>query len=335
VNKVNIADLPWIEWSSPSGKFHGASKELSIALGAQRNQPLGAGGHPFDLELGRLRPGKSGCPFHRHSSQWELFVIAAGSGTVRHGGGTRAVSAGDVILQPPGAAHQLINTGPADLDYYLIADNTPVDLWHYPDSNKWGFRPGGGTFRPVPVDYWLDEDEAAPATAEPPPGFPTAETRFVAIDTIPWEPRGVSPKGTYRSEVRDISLALGGRRDVGIWDGGHPFDLQTRRVPPGAAVCPLHAHTVQWELFVVLAGTATVRVGRDSRHAVGPGDVFMQPPGTAHQIVNTGAEEFVYHVIADNPPADIIYYPDSDKWGAKPQRKFFRMTETDYFDGEE
>lgn len=62
---------------------------------------------------------------------------------------------------------------------------------------------------------------------------------------------------------------------------------------------------------------------------------FMQPPGTAHQIVNTGAEDFIFHVIADNSPADSTWYPDSKKWMMKPERKVFRMTEVDYFDGEE
>jgi uncharacterized cupin superfamily protein len=143
-----------------------------------------------------------------------------------------------------------------------------------------------------------------------------------------------SPAGKYHSFCKNISVALGGRQDAGPGDGGHPFDLQQRRVPPGAAVCPLHAHTVQWELFVVLAGHATVRIGR-KKHAVRAGDAYVQPPGTAHQIINTGKRDFVFYVIADNPPADSTWYPDSKKWQMKPQRKVFRMAEVDYFDGEE
>lgn len=155
----------------------------------------------------------------------------------------------------------------------------------------------------------------------------------IHVPSLP-EERLASPKGRYRSFVKNISLALGGRKDTGPWGGGHPFDLQWRRVPPGAAVCPLHAHTVQWELFVVLSGTATVRVGR-KRTIVRAGDAFVQPPGTAHQIVNTGKRDFVFHVIADNPPADSTWYPDSKKWMMKPQRRVFRLAELDYYDGEE
>jgi len=155
----------------------------------------------------------------------------------------------------------------------------------------------------------------------------------VHIADLPWEERK-SPSGKYHSFFKDISLALGGIRDTGPWGGGHPFDLQLRRVPPGAAVGPLHAHTVQWELFVVLGGTATVRIDNET-HPVQPGDAFLQPPGTAHQILNTGPEDFLFYVIADNSPADSTWYPDSKKWQMKPQRKIFRMAEADYYDGEE
>jgi uncharacterized cupin superfamily protein len=150
---------------------------------------------------------------------------------------------------------------------------------------------------------------------------------------MPWE-ENKSPSGKYHCYHKNLSLALGGVRDVGTWGGGHPFDLQIRRLPAGATVCPLHAHGVQWELFVVLEGEATVRTA-ESRQVVRAGEVFMQPPGTAHQIINTGAADFVFYVIADNSPSDYSYYPDSKKWALKPQRKIFRMTEVDYFDGEE
>jgi hypothetical protein len=40
-------------------------------------------------------------------------------------------------------------------------------------------------------------------------------------------------------------------------------------------------------------------------------------------------------VIADNPQADVIFYPDSNKWLVKPSKKCFEMKEVDYFVGEE
>jgi uncharacterized cupin superfamily protein len=156
--KVRLDSLAWEPWSSPKGKFGGTSKELSIAVGARRNTPTGLGGHPFDLELGRLAPGKSGCPFHSHSSQWELYVILTGNGTVRADAETGPVTAGDVVVHPPGEAHQLTNTGPVDLDYLLVADNPPNEFWQYPDSDKWGFRAPRKIFRATETDYHDGEE---------------------------------------------------------------------------------------------------------------------------------------------------------------------------------
>jgi hypothetical protein len=56
-------------WSSTTGKYHGAGKQVSEALGAKLNANLAEGGHPFDLEFGKLLPGKAGCAFHTHSAQ--------------------------------------------------------------------------------------------------------------------------------------------------------------------------------------------------------------------------------------------------------------------------
>lgn len=156
----------------------------------------------------------------------------------------------------------------------------------------------------------------------------------VKIEELPWQ-ESKSPKGKFHSFFRNISLALGGKRDVGTWGGGHPFDVQIRRVPPGAVICPFHAHQAQWELFIVLSGRAMVRVDETSQE-VGPGEAFLQPPGTAHQIRSTGSEDFVFYVVADNPQFDSCYYPDSKKWIVKPARKVFReASAVDYFDGEE
>jgi uncharacterized cupin superfamily protein len=334
---VHVDEVPWVEWSSPGGKFQAAGQQLSEALGAVVNATLAEGGHPFDLEHGRLPPGRSGCPFHSHSAQWELFIILSGTGTVRYGGRSRQIQAGEAVLHPPGEAHQLTNTGPDELRYYLVADNPLTEFWHYPDSNKWGHRPGGAVFRREERPYWEGEDDGQPEPASLPPRQPVKESaplaRFVTIADLPWERRH-SPKGRFDSRCRDLSLALGGVRDQDVVHGGHPFDVQIRRVAPGAAICPFHSHLAQWELFVFTAGRGTVRSGTE-RVEVRPGDVVLHPPGTPYQTSAHADEELECLIIADNPPIDVFHYPESDKWGMRPPRKNFRLTEVDYFDGEE
>ncbi len=77
---------------------------------------------------------------------------------MRTSAGTLVARAGDVVLHPPGEAHQFTNTGSDDVLYYLIADNPPADYWHYPDSGKWGCREPRRIFRTADVDYWDGEE---------------------------------------------------------------------------------------------------------------------------------------------------------------------------------
>jgi uncharacterized cupin superfamily protein len=68
------------------------------------------------------------------------------------------IKAGDCIMNPPGEPHHIINTGRKDLLYYVIANNSPTDVWHYPDSNKWGSPTIRKTFR-LQVTHYLDGEE--------------------------------------------------------------------------------------------------------------------------------------------------------------------------------
>lgn len=152
---------------------------------------------------------------------------------------------------------------------------------------------------------------------------------------LPEEGGGQSPGGKFQSYCRNVSQELGARASLDEPGEDHPFDLQIRRIPPGKAVCPCHAHARQWELFIVLQGRGLVRRNGES-FSVQAGDTFIHPPGTAHQLSNPSAsDDLVVQIIANNPTADHTHYPDSGKWQMKPGAKIFRMNEAGYFDGEE
>lgn len=140
-----------------------------------------------------------------------------------------------------------------------------------------------------------------------------------------------SPKGKYHIFRKSISEALGGKKDTGTWGGGHPFDIELSRVPPKATNFPYHAHSAQWEMYIFISGTGSVRGPLDTL-TVSAGDCVLFPPEEAHSIINSGDEDLLFYVIADHAPADVVIYPDTGKWGIKPQRKCFRMTEVDYFE---
>lgn len=136
-----------------------------------------------------------------------------------------------------------------------------------------------------------------------------------------------SPKGTFQVSRKDVSGSLE--------TADRPFEIDWVRLRPGMTNFPYHAHQIQWEFYIVVSGRGTVR-RNDHTFDVVTGDVFIQPPGTAHHIRNPSEDEdLIYYVIADNPVCDPCYYPDSDKWAIRPPGKLGRMTDADYYDGEE
>ena len=118
-------------------------------------------------------PGKSGCPFHSHHVEEELFVILEGNGTYRFGETRHPVGPGDVLGAPAGGAetaHHLINTGEVPLKYLSISTMAATEICEYPDSGKFLAKTRKETGGPVEfrytgrvesaVDYWEDEPGA-------------------------------------------------------------------------------------------------------------------------------------------------------------------------------
>ena len=145
-------------------------------------------------------------------------------------------------------------------------------------------------------------------------------------------------QGQVRGFVQGISEALG--RDPNSLDLAKrwPFDLEWTRVPPGKHNFPYHAHSAAWEMYLVISGNGSVR-HKDGKTDVIAGDAFIFGPDEPHQITNSGKEDLIYYVIADNPIGESAYYPDSGKWKANKtsaaDRVVIKGPETDYFDGEE
>lgn len=341
MHHVHLPSLPWEEQRSPGGRFHSFCRNLSLALGGIRNGGLWCGGHPFDVQIRRIPPGASVCPFHSHLAQWELFLVQAGTGTVRAGIESHVVSTGSVFVHPPGEPHQLTNTGANDLEVLVIADNPPLDAFFYPDSDKWGLRPPGKYFRLNEVGYFDGEEPATPhAPAYQPAGYPAAAplpnfaSRLRSVDVLPWE-EWRSPKAKFRGTSKELSIALGAHRNQPTGLGGHPFDLELNHLAPGECGCPFHSHAAEWEMFLILRGTATIRADATT-HLFHAGDVVLHPPSEAHQITNASSSEALeYLLIASNAPVEYWHYPDSNKVGVRAPRAFFRTTAVDYWDGEE
>jgi uncharacterized cupin superfamily protein len=123
---------------------HDGNQRLPGTLGERfdlRRGPIAEriGARQLGYRLIVVAPGKRSCPFHSHRVEEEMFFILEGHGELRYGAQTHALRAGDIIACPTGGpetAHQIINTGDADLRYLAVSTVAEVEICEYPDSGK-------------------------------------------------------------------------------------------------------------------------------------------------------------------------------------------------------
>lgn len=154
----------------------------------------------------------------------------------------------------------------------------------------------------------------------------------VNIDDVPYEPSAAG-------ELFEERFASLGER-IGARQLGYNVTV----VPPGKRSCPVHNHLSNEEMFFILAGEGTYRLG-DERHPVRAGDVIAAPAGgpeTAHHLINTGTVDLKYLAVSTMNDPDVCEYPDSGKfavYAGTPGRRHLsfigrRNQSLDYFDGE-
>lgn len=135
---------------------------------------------------------------------------------------------------------------------------------------------------------------------------------------------------------------------IGALIGAEKLGYNVTVVPPGRRAFPFHVHTVNEEMFFILEGEGSVRLGSET-FSVKTGDVIACPPGgpeRAHQIINTGERELRYLAVSTKLTPEIALYPDSNKFGvmaqlpnAEGERRPFRFLSRsemslEYYDGE-
>lgn len=159
MRKVNTSQLEELTWSSPKGKFAGAGKQVSEALGRIPTSTDLMERHPFDVELCRIPPGKAAYPYHSHSAQWEFYQVISETGVARDKEGEHPIEPGDAFIFRPGEAHQLSNRGQKDLVLFVVADNPIGESGYYPDSKKWVVRsPERNLIRSESLEYYDGEE---------------------------------------------------------------------------------------------------------------------------------------------------------------------------------
>ena len=153
---INIEQLK-LEHFQHGEKFETRGVRIGPLLGAKDL------GYSYDV----VPPGKTGCPFHSHRAEEEMFFIVRGTGLLRYGAETRKIRAGDFICCPtggPATAHQIINDSQDELAYISVSTMMPAEVCEYPDSGKIGAFGGSEPDRvrhltrpEQALDYWDGE----------------------------------------------------------------------------------------------------------------------------------------------------------------------------------
>jgi uncharacterized cupin superfamily protein len=303
-----LADWNDVEWTRIDlGPLRGSRQRLGAAAGARH-----AG-----LSRYRMGPGERAMPVHVHADEEELFYVLGGGGLSWQDGRTYRVAAGDCIIHRAGAESHTMLAGDGDLEVLAFSSGSGTGMTWLPRARAWWMGP-----------RWLPSDgpnpfrlEAAAGELDVPEPESDRPPTIVATRDIAPEPMR---HGQVDSEWRDLGIA-----GCSVASGMNHVEIAA-----GARSCPFHCHGAEEEIFVVLAGSGTLRLG-DERHLVQAGHVVARPPGTrvAHQFI-AGDGGLTLLAWGTREPNDVVWYPDSNKVNLRGIGIKGRIEPLDYWDGE-
>lgn len=280
-----------------------------------------AGTNHVGLARLKLDPGGRSSPVHVELDEEEIFYVLAGTALSWQDGRTYEVGPGDCIVHRVGwEAHTLI-AGPDGVDVLAFGERTNATATYLPRA---GVLRMGATVEVSPEPHPWDREATAgelevPAPAERPPSI-------VNVADV---------EGEYGGQWKRLGRAAGSERTGLNWAS----------LPAGEAGAPVHCHSEEEEIFVVLDGEGTLalepapqlaRGGRAPEEiAIRAGHVISRPPATAiaHGI-RAGDSGIVFLAYGTRRPNDICYYPRSNKIFFKGVGLIARLEDLEYLDGE-
>lgn len=206
----------------------------------------------------RHEPGQRGPEAHIHRRHTDAFYVLEGTVTFALGPEQEIVdgAAGTFVAAPPGVVHTFRNDGSARTR--LLNIHVPSERFH---EYLRAMRDGDDA-------NWFDQDD-------PPPDGGRPLTNAV-----------VSAPGN--GELIDVARSSVLVKGTGEKTEGQLFLAETT-IEPGFPGPPPHVHRALHDLFYVLAGTLTLRVGDEDVEAE-PGMFACFAPGAVHTFSNRSAE---------------------------------------------
>jgi uncharacterized cupin superfamily protein len=289
-------------------------REEGHLAGSWRDLGSAAGTWMTGLQRIEIDPGKWATPAHAELVEEEIFYVLGGSGLAWLDGEAYEVAAGDCMVYNAAEEAHTHKAGPEGLDVLAFG----MRAYH-----AGTLLPRAGMVRLDPA--WVDAsgDTRNPWEREAAAGEPE-------VGEISPRPRNI----VHFSEATRIDVRASIDRDLGRSAGSERTGLCHVEVAAGKQGAPHHCHSAEEEIFVILEGGGTLRLG-DEQAPIRAGHVLGRPPGTrvSHSF-RAGEEGMTYLAYGTREVNDIAYYPDSDKVNFRGIGLITRLERLDYWDGE-
>jgi uncharacterized cupin superfamily protein len=264
-------------------------------------------------------------PAHEHGRDEEIFYVLSGRGLSWQDGEVAEVGPGDCIVYlAGGGAHTLHALEP--LDVLAFGERNEDESVGFP---RLGMSYVGN--RMV---------ESVPGRTD---GSPTQFVRESELGPPPLpdrlSPAARPPTIVNVDDVEAVTVerprVARTRRNLGRAAGSLTTGIQHVVVAPGMESAPAHCHSLEEEIFVILGGEGVVVLG-EQETPLRTGHVISRPAGTgvAH-VFRAGAGELTYLAYGMRNPADVCYYPRSNKIAIRGIGLVARLERLDYWDGED
>jgi uncharacterized cupin superfamily protein len=291
---------------------HGPLQSVRYDLGTA------AGSRTVGVQRSLVRPGGMSSPVHVEGDEEEIFYVLAGSGlSWQEGGVTYEVGPGDCLVHRAAEETHTLVAGPDGLDVLAFGQRA------FPTHT---YLPRAGIVR-MEVDLAVLEG-------------PTAFEREAAAGELELSPPSPRPASIVNlagveGDAREGATVARRRRDLARPAGSERTGLKVYDVYPGKLGTPLHCHSAEEELFVVLSGDGAILLG-DEEHPVRPGHVVSRPAGTGvSHAFRAGDAGLTFLAYGTREPNDICFYPRSGKIAFRGVGLIGRLEPLDYWDGED
>jgi uncharacterized cupin superfamily protein len=283
-----------------------------------------AGAKTVGVRRIEIQAGAWSTPAHEHGREEEIFYVLGGRGLSWQAGRTTEIRGGDCIVYlPRRGAHSvhaiepvdLLAFGPREYDEAVGFPRLGMSLI----GNR-AVESVAGALDGSPIQF-VRESAAGPPELPPEPG-PRPST-IVNVDDV--EPKLIERRQVVRT-----------RRNLGIAAGSDTTGIQHVEVAPGKESAPLHCHSAEEELFVILAGEGTLVLDDADETPLRPGHVISRPAGTGvSHVFRAGDGGLTFLAYGTREPNDICFYPRSNKISFGGVHVIARLERLDYWDGED